>query len=193
MTPPNHNTPFIYSEYCNRKDGLRFEVIDGEIINMTPSPTPKHQDILGGLYSEFRSYLKGKACKVFISPIDVCLFSSNDTDESDIQDWLQPDLLIICDSNKIREKRITGAPDFIIEVLSPSTTKVDRVLKYNAYAKAGVKEYWIVDPYHEFVESFILHNKTFEHSGQYFRTDHVPISLFSDFMLDLNHIFMTES
>jgi len=192
MVLPNQNTPIFYSEYSNWEDGLRCEVLDGEIINMTPSPTPKHQDILGGIYSEFRGYLKGKACKVFISPIDVCLFSSNDTEESDIKDWLQPDLLIVCDSNKITEKRITGAPDFVIEVLSPSTTKADRVLKYNAYAKAGVKEYWIVDPYHEFIESFILHNKTFERSGQYFKNDLVPISLFSDFKLDLNQIFMTE-
>ena len=193
MALPNKENSIRYDDYLSWNEGTRCEVLNGEIISMSPSPTPKHQDILGGIYAEFRTYLKGKTCKVFISPIDVCLFANQDSSEQDIQDWLQPDLLVVCDPKKIGDKRIVGCPDFVIEVLSPSTTKNDRVLKYNAYAKAGVKEYWIVDPYHEFIEVFLLKGNSFENSGQYFKSDMISLHLFGDFSLHLSEIFATES
>jgi Uma2 family endonuclease len=192
MGLPDKKTPVTYADYLTWDEGLPCEVLNGEIINMTPSPTPRHQDILGGIYTEFRAFLKGKACRAFIAPIDVCLFATDETKETEIMDWLQPDLLVVCDSNKIKEKRIVGVPDMVMEVLSPSTTKTDRVLKFNAYAKAGVKEYWIVDPYHEFIESFRLHNNSYERTGQYFRSDIIPLSLFKDFAIDLSTIFIDD-
>mgnify|MGYP002404137843 CR=1 FL=1 len=93
------------------------------------------------------------------------------------------------DPNKIGDKRIVGCPDFVVEVLSPATAKNDRVLKYNAYAKAGVKQYWIVDPYHEFIETFTGRDGSFERSGQYFKADVIADSPFDHFRLDLKELF----
>ncbi len=112
--------------------------------------------------------------------------------DSEIKDWVQPDLLVVCDPSKIEENRIVGAPDWIIEVLSPSTSKADRVQKYNAYARAGVKEYWIVDPYHEYIDTFVLEGQRYRQHGTYFRTDPIRSQLFTDLYIDLNELFDSE-
>ncbi|WP_281888618.1 Uma2 family endonuclease [Paenibacillus sp. YYML68] len=184
--------PVTYAQYMNRKDEVRYEALNGEIISMSPSPTPRHQHIVGGLYTELRLYMKGKPCRPFIAPIDVCLYGTSSMSDSEIKDWVQPDLLVVCDPSKIEENRIVGAPDWIIEVLSPSTSKADRVQKYNAYARAGVKEYWIVDPYHEYIDTFVLEGQRYRQHGTYFRTDPIRSQLFTDLYIDLNELFDSE-
>lgn len=132
------NEKYKYEDYKTWDDGEDWEIIAGEAYNMSPSPSTKHQSIAGKLHIDLGAYLKDKPCKVFFE-LDVVLSE---------EDIVKPDIIIICDKDKIKENNIKGAPDLIIEILSKSTAKKDRGLKYDLYKKSGVKEYWIVDPYY---------------------------------------------
>lgn len=178
-----------YADYLQWNEDVRYEAFDGLIVNMTPAPTPKHQMIQVELSVEFGSFLRGKECQLFTAPIDVCLFASKETAHKDIKNWVQPDLLIVCDQNKIEEKRIIGAPDLVIEILSPSTARNDRLLKYNKYEEAGVKEYWIVDPLYETVEVFSLKDNAFHRADVFLKNDIVTVNIFDNFKIQLSNIF----
>ncbi|WP_458414960.1 Uma2 family endonuclease [Schinkia sp. CFF1] len=189
MAIPPQSKSYSYADYLSWDDDVLCEVIDGEIISMSPSPTPLHQDIADELTTEFKLFLRNKDCNAFSAPIDVCLFAHQEIKPKDIKDWVQPDLIVVCDENKVGEKNIIGASDFVVEVLSPSTAKNDRVIKYHSYEKAGVKEYWIVDPYNQTIEVYLLENGAYNRSGVYFRDDIIRVHLFEDFQIDLGHVF----
>jgi Uma2 family endonuclease len=191
MAIPRGSESFTYADYLKLEEDVRYEVIEGQIYNMSPSPTPKHQDVVTQFSVDFGLYLRGSKCRVFVSPIDVCL-SDEKEDLNNVKEWVEPDLIVVCDKNKIGEKRIIGSPDLVIEVLSPSTAKRDRMVKYNRYQRAGVKEYWIVDPVHETIDVYLLADKTYTHRGTYFKDDSMPVSIFEDFIIDLKNIFRDE-
>jgi Uma2 family endonuclease len=180
---------YSYADYLSWDEEVYCEVINGKIINMSPSPTPRHQDVLDELTAEFKMYLRGKECMAFSAPIDVCLFANNETKLEDIKDWVQPDLVVVCDKNKIGKKNITGAPDLVIEVLSPSTARNDRLIKFNSYEKAGVKEYWIVDPYNMSVEVYRLVGNSFNQIAVYGKDDLLIVDIFIDMQINLKSIF----
>lgn len=183
MVFPQERKPFTYAEYVQLSDGDRYEMIDGKLYNMTPAPTPKHQQVVTLLSAEFVTHSRGKTCRVFVSPIDVCF--SND-------EWVQPDIVTVCDSNKISDERIIGPPDIIVEVLSPSTAKKDRLIKYRRYEQAGVHEYWIVDPVHEYVEVHVLKDGAYQLYGTYFKGDAIPVQLFGHFSIHADNIFLSQ-
>lgn len=189
MGVPNEREQLTYEEYLTLEDGVRYEVIDGQIYNMSPAPTTKHQAVQRELLTEFSLYLRGKTCTVFGSPIDVC-FSEEDNDIKKIKEWVEPDLVVVCDKNKIHEKRIVGVPDLVVEILSPSTAKVDKIVKYNRYQRAGVKEYWIVDPSNETIDVYLLHQDAFKHSGTFFKDDTLSVQLLEGFTIDLSNVFI---
>lgn len=131
---------YTVEDYVAWPEDQRIELIDGVIYDVA-APTGIHQMIGGEIFVELRNYIRrnnGK-CIPFYSPIDVQL-------DMDDKTMVQPDILILCDRNKFKDGRICGAPDFIVEVLSPSTRKKDMIKKLSKYQAAGVKEYWIVDP-----------------------------------------------
>jgi Uma2 family endonuclease len=121
-------------------------VINGEVYAMG-SPTTNHQKVTGGMYRQLGNQLEDKTCQAFIAPMDVKLPSKrvNWFGEEMGFTIVQPDVFIVCDEKKVGDGFITGAPDFIIEVLSPSTRSKDFLLKYNKYGESGVKEYWLVE------------------------------------------------
>jgi Uma2 family endonuclease len=144
---------YTYADYATWTDDVRCELIAGVPYLMAPAPTPMHQDIAGELAAIFRNFLRGKPCKAFSAPIDVRLNAETDDDTV-----VQPDLIVVCDKKKIGDKSIDGAPDLVVEVLSPSTATRDRVEKFALYRTYGVKEYWIVDTKRRFVEVHLLEN-----------------------------------
>lgn len=189
MGMPEEKRKYSYAEYMFLDEDFLCEVLDGEIISMSPSPTPKHQDVVDELTAEFKMFLRGKECMAFSSPIDVCLFAEHEMKYEEIKDWVQPDLIVVCDRSKIGEKNIIGAPDLVIEVLSPSTTKNDRLIKYKNYEKAGVREYWIVDPYHMSVEVYELNKNSFDRTGIYLKEDNLNVGILEGFSINLGNIF----
>jgi Uma2 family endonuclease len=138
---------YTYDDYVTWPDDERWEIIDGEAYAMTPAPTTGHQRILGKIFSQFEQFFRGKSCEPFIAPTDVVLDDTN---------IVQPDILVVCDPSKITKKNIQGAPDLVIEILSPSTSLKDRREKRRLFERFGVREYIIIDPHAETAERFAL-------------------------------------
>ncbi|MDO4976764.1 MAG: Uma2 family endonuclease [Eubacteriales bacterium] len=131
---------FTVEDYYSLPEDTRVELIDGVFYNMT-APNIVHQDIASFIHMSIYNFIRKNkgACKVFEAPVDVQLDCDNKT-------MFQPDVMIICDRDKIKVDKIFGAPDFILEILSPSTRRKDKTIKLSKYENAGVKEYWIIDP-----------------------------------------------
>ncbi len=125
------------------------ELIDGKAVLMSPRPATNHNQTAFNIASIFKNFLKGKPCRVFPDGTDLYL-----TDK----DRFIPDVMVICDRSKVRDDGIHGAPDLVVEVLSPSSIKRDRVYKKRVYEQCGVREYWIVNPMDKSVEVYLLEN-----------------------------------
>ncbi|GIO25234.1 hypothetical protein J11TS1_38150 [Oceanobacillus sp. J11TS1] len=189
MTIPNKKEKHSYADYLTWNDGGRCELIDGEIFNMSPAPSRKHQQVLRELSTAFSIFLKGKECEVFFAPFDVRLFADNQQDE-DIYHVVQPDLSIVCNPKKLDERGCKGTPDMIIEVLSPASVKLDRWIKYKLYEKAGVKEYWLVDPVNESVEIYLLSTEQYKFQGVFTKGDIISVDTLPNLELNLEQIFV---
>jgi Uma2 family endonuclease len=180
---------FTYADYLKWDDGERWELIDGFAYNMTPAPSPLHQRISGRLYLQFGNYLLNSTCEVFPAPFDVRLSEANEADES-ITTVVQPDITIICDPLKIDDKGCKGSPDMVVEILSPTTTRKDVKEKFLRYERAGVKEYWIVEPSAKIVTVYRLGD-----AGLYGRPDvysdeeRIKVGIFEDLEIDLQPVF----
>jgi len=142
LNPREHYT---YGDYLTWSDDVRYELIDGQAYLMAPAPTLEHQDIAGEIYRQLSNQLAGKACRPFIAPVDVRLPRKDEEDE-EIDTVVQPDVLVVCDISKLDRRGVRGAPDFVVEVLSPSSAYHDHQRKREVYERAGVREYWLVDP-----------------------------------------------
>lgn len=138
----DHHT---YADYLTWPGDARYELIDGEAFLMAPAPTTTHQDIAGEVFRQLGNALRGKPCRVFIAPVDVLLPKADEADEA-TDTVVQPDVLLVCDARKISERGVRGAPDWVLEVLSPATAGHDQVKKRQLYERQGVREYWLIHP-----------------------------------------------
>ena len=134
-----------YGEYLTWPEDVRYELIDGEAYLMAPAPDLAHQDVAGEVFRQLANQLAGKPCRAFIAPVDVRLPKRDEADEQ-IDTVLQPDVLVVCDESKLSRRGVRGAPDWVLEVLSPSTAGHDQVVKRWVYERAGVREFWLVHP-----------------------------------------------
>lgn len=159
MPLPQENR-YTYADFLAGTEEDREELIEGHI-RMMSEPSKAHQEAVGEIYAQLRNYLRGKKCRAYIAPFDVRLFERDGDQPDDVDTVVEPDVMVVCDVSKVDDQGIKGAPDLIVEVLSPSTQSHDRVTKFNLYRRAGVREYWLVDPESRVVQSFILQN------GQY--------------------------
>lgn len=136
---------YTYADYYSWPDGIRGELLHGQFYVREPGPSPRHQRVAGSLFSQLDAFFFGKPCIPFSAPFDVRLPRPGDEDGAE-QDVVQPDIAVICDRSKIDDRGCRGAPDWIIEVLSPSTRDRDRTLKRDLYEYSGVRLYWMVSP-----------------------------------------------
>ena len=134
-----------YGDYLTWPEDSRYELIDGHAYAMSPAPDLAHQDVAGEIYLQTRLALRQQACRAFIAPVDVRLPERDEADER-IDCVVQPDVLVVCDPAKLDRRGVRGAPDWIVEVLSPSTAGHDQILKRDLYERHGVREYWLVHP-----------------------------------------------
>ena len=153
---PDPSLSYTYSDYLKWKFEEQVELIRGKIFKMSPAPAPRHQQISISLASEIYNFLKKKSCKVFTAPFDVRLPVRNKKKDNEITTVVQPDICVICDETKIDSRGCLGAPDLLIEILSPGNTEKEVKLKFELYEEAGVKEYWIVYTAEENIAVFIL-------------------------------------
>jgi Uma2 family endonuclease len=170
----------IYTEedYYNLPENVRAELIEGKLIYNQAAPSRIHQAILMELSGTIRDYLKSKSgtCRVYPAPFAVKLMENRKT-------IVEPDISVICDKSKLTDRGCTGAPDWIIEIVSPSNSSHDYILKLNLYANAGVREYWIVDPYKERIFVYRLEQEHFEVETYTFH-DCIPAGIYADLQID---------
>lgn len=147
MTPPRRDAlHHTYADYLTWTDDGRAELIDGiAYVKEPPAPSRAHQEIVGELYFQVRLALAGKPWRTYIAPFDVRLPKSGEADDR-VDTVLQPDILVVCDLDKLDDRGMRSAPDWIAEVLSPSTASYDRTIKVPVYERAGVREVWLVHP-----------------------------------------------
>ena len=177
---------FTYADYkdWDPGDGERYEIIYGKAFVM-PRPNIRHQGVLGALSYQFHTYLREKPCRVLIAPLDVRLFYKEDESDDTI---VQPDIMIICDREKLGEEACHGAPDLVVEILSPSNTAIEMQRKFKLYQETRVREYWIVDPQnngitvHCFKENAIMTNI-------YGNTGSLPVTILPDLNVTLDKVF----
>jgi Uma2 family endonuclease len=136
---------FTYGDYVQWTGDERWELYEGKAVLMSPGPAREHQELLMDLAVQVGSHLRDHACKVYVAPFDV-RFPESDEPDAEVATVLQPDLLVVCDPAKLDDAGCRGAPDWVVEIASPSTVSRDRVIKRDLYEKHGVKEYWLVDP-----------------------------------------------
>ncbi|MCB2264401.1 MAG: Uma2 family endonuclease [Candidatus Thiosymbion ectosymbiont of Robbea hypermnestra] len=136
---------FTYADYCTWPEEERWELIDGEPYAMSPAPARIHQDVVVELARQIGNHLQENPCRVYVAPFDVRLPDHNEADEA-VTTVVQPDIAVICDPAKLDDKGCRGAPNWIIEILSPTTAAKDQIQKRTLYECHGVSEYWLVHP-----------------------------------------------
>ena len=185
MSIPQKNVEYryTYADYLTWSDDERWEIIDGVAYAMDPAPGTKHQRMSGRFFALLFNFLNGKPCEAFHAPFDVRL-SANEDDDTVVQ----PDIVVVCDRSKLDDKGCKGAPDLVIEILSPSTARHDKLIKFNAYQRAGVREYWIADPDSKTLSVHVLEIGRYITSA-YGDTDIAPVSVLPGCGINLSDVF----
>ena len=180
---------YTYNDYLKWQFDEMVEIIRGKVFRMSPAPNSRHQQIATSLTSIVYLFFEKHSCNVFAAPFDVRFPNKNGKSDKDIHTVVQPDLCVICEDNKIDERGCIGAPDLIVEILSPSTSSKDLNLKYALYEEFEVKEYWIVYPTEESVHVYTLIAGKYQQSGIYTKGYNIISPLFPELEVDLNRVF----
>jgi Uma2 family endonuclease len=144
-----------YRDYFSWPEDVRYELVDGQAYAMTPGPNRRHQEIGFDVARQVADALEGSGCRVYVAPFDVRLPQGNEADD-DIDTVVQPDISVICDRTRLDDRGCRGAPDWVIEVLSPSSASHDQILKRALYERHGVREYWLIHPVDQIVTVYRL-------------------------------------
>jgi len=187
--PSPEKAKYTYEDYLKWPEEERWELIDGVPYNMSPSPSREHQRISIGLSTQIYNFLADKECEVYNAPFEVRLPETGQ-DENKIKTVVQPDIVVVCAHSKLDDRGCKGAPDFVIEIISPSTASKDHIQKLALYERHGVKEYWIVDPLYKLVIVRLL-NKSgkYDIPGYYEGEGELAVATLHGLILDLNSIF----
>lgn len=179
MSLPQEYT-FTIDDIYALPEGKRAELIDGRMYMMAP-PNRRHQKLISELHYKIRDYIHQKQglCEIYPAPFAVLL-------NKDDRNYVEPDIAVICDPNKLTDKGCVGAPDWIIEVVSPSSQQMDYGIKLFKYRTAGVREYWIVNPMKNTITVFDFDQE--EHSGQYSFEDDISVCIYEDLIINLSNI-----
>ena len=184
------NGDYSYADYLTWRFTEYVELIRGRVLRKMSAPTSQHQQIASSLHGEIYAYLKGKPCKVYPSPFDVRLLRSTGNGDAQVKTVVQPDLCIICDPAKIDRRGCVGAPDWIIEIVSPSSLVLDTRIKFDLYAENGVTEYWIVFPGEQTVLAHALGaNGEYELTGTYAEPGPMHSSALPELAIAWNDLF----
>jgi Uma2 family endonuclease len=185
------NKRYTYADYLTWMDDVRRELIEG-FIHLLPAPRPAHAKVSFNITWNLGAILKknkGK-CEVFYAPFDVRLPKNGETDFDKIYTVVQPDICVICDPSKIDERGCCGAPDMIVEIISPSTGKKDLHEKFVLYEESGVKEYWVVYPGSKAITVFLLQDDGKYDAGTVYEFEaQVPVQVFAGSQIALDDIF----
>jgi len=185
------NGTYTYADYLTWQFTELVELVRGKVMRRMSAPTDQHQAVVGELHLAFGSYLRRQTCQVRVAPYDVRLPQRGTTADQAVYTVVQPDICVICDPSKIEPRGCLGAPDLIIEVLSPGTSTRDWKNKFDLYEEAGVGEYWIVAPGDQNISVFVCDAGTgrYQLAGEYAQPGPVPCATLPGLALDWGDIF----
>jgi len=181
---------FTYADYLTWDDDQRWELIDGEAFCMSPGPSRLHQKWLGELHRQFANYLEERPCEVYLAPFDVRLQDLPGASDEGTLTVVQPDIMVVCDLDKLDDRGIKGAPDLVVEIISPSTAKRDITVKHQLYQRYGVKEYWLLYPNDRTLLVYKLSEEgRYSQPMVFGEGDIVPVPLLGDMFIDMGKVF----
>ena len=180
---------YSYSNYLNWFFPERVELIKGKIFKMSPAPSRVHQEIAGNIFLKIGNFLEDKPCKVYSAPFDV-RFPKESKADKDVYTVLQPDICVVCDKSKLDARGCIGAPDLVIEILSPGNTKMELLNKYRVYEEFGVKEYWVVSQSDQSILIYTLNDSgKFQPSKIFTHSEKITSLVLPGFELELDDVF----
>ena len=191
MPVPAPKGRHTFADCLTWSENERIEIINGEAVMMAP-PTRIHQEILMELSRQLANFLEGKKCKVYPAPFAVRLFEKDGDTPEDVDTMVEPDISVVCDHDKLDKHGCKGAPDLVVEVLSPSTRRHDRLVKLDLYQRAGVREYWIVDPDSSTVQVFMLKNGYLHPYEVYSEKDIAKVNVLDGCFIELSKVFPSD-
>ena len=189
MALPAEEVGYTFADLLSWDEKERIEIIDGEAFMMA-TPSRIHQEISGELFRQLANFLEGKQCRVYPAPFGVRLFARDGDGPEDVDTLVEPDISVVCDRSKLDQHGCKGAPEMVIEILSPSTLRHDRLVKLNLYDQAGVLEYWIVDPQNRAVQVFRRDGgAALRICEEYGHTQVAKVSVLDGCFLELSKVF----
>lgn len=188
MPLPAKQEKYTFADVLTWDEGERTEIINGEAF-MLATPSSQHQAISMEISRQLANFLEGKRCRVYPAPFGVRLFEQDGDRPENVDTMVEPDISVVCDRSKIDKQGCKGAPDLIIEILSPSTRRHDRLVKLNLYQRAGVREYWIVDPDNESVQVFTLEDGALKIREDYGAQDVAKVNVLDGCFIELSKVF----
>ena len=181
---------YSYADYLSWRFNEYVELIKGRVLRKMSVPTSEHQQISSNLHLRIGNFLLRKPCRIFAAPFDVRLLRSTDNGDAQIKTVVQPDISVICDLGKIDKRGCLGAPDWIIEIVLPSSLVLDSRTKFDLYAKNGVREYWIVFPGEQAITAYALTAAgQYELSGTYAEPGPMPSHVLPELAIEWADIF----
>jgi len=188
MALPIKKEHYTFADCLTWNEDERIEIINGEAIMMAP-PSSIHQKISMAISAQLYNFLEGKKCEVYPAPFAVRLFEQDEENPENVDTMVEPDISVICDKNKIDKRGCKGAPDMVVEILSPSTRRHDRLVKLGLYQKAGVREYWIVNPDEKTVQVFLQDSGSLRLCEEYGQNDVAKVNVLNGCFIELNRVF----
>jgi Uma2 family endonuclease len=166
---------YTYADYLKWPEDVRYELIDG-LAYLMAGPDRAHQEIVGEIFAQLHAALAGKPCRPYVAPFDVRLPKPGQADEQ-ADTVVQPDVLVVCDPAKLDRRGVRGAPDLVVEVLSPNTATHDHVLKRRVYEQSGVREFWLVHPQDRMLTVYRLIDASYGKPDVYELTGATPVGV----------------
>lgn len=180
---------YSYADYLTWKFDEFVELIKGKVMRPMAGPSRRHQALSTNILRQLLPVLTGKPCQVYHAPFDVRLTTSGGNGDRQIQTVVQPDICVICDPAKLDDRGCLGAPDWIIEIVSPGNTARDTKTKFDLYEESGVREYWIVYPGQNTITAYAIDNEQYSLVGEYIEPGCIPVTALPGLALEWAEIF----
>ena len=188
MALPAEKERYTFADVLTWEESDRIEIINGEAVMMAP-PSRIHQKVSFEIGRQIGNYLEGKKCEVYPAPFGVRLFEKDGDSPDDVDTLVEPDISVICDKSKLDKHGCKGAPDMVVEILSPSTQRHDRLVKLGLYQRARVREYWIVDPDSSTVQVFLQRDGSLQLHEVYDRQGVAKVNVLDGCFIELSKVF----
>ena len=188
MALPAERERYTFADVLTWEENDRIEIVNGKAVMMAP-PSSIHQKISMAIAAQLYNFLEGKKCEIYPAPFAVRLFEKDGDSPKDVDTMVKPDISVICDKSKIDKRGCKGAPDLIVEILSPSTRRNDRLVKLGLYQRAGVREYWIVDPENKAVQVLTLADGLLLPHEDYGQENVAKVNVLDGCFIELSKVF----